>query len=55
MTWQFTLVQGNVDLHAIGWLLVGSIPGIWISSRFTCGSLRTRSGSVSPACSRSAA
>jgi hypothetical protein len=29
------LVQGNVDLHAMGWLLVGSIPGIWISSRFT--------------------
>jgi uncharacterized membrane protein YfcA len=29
------LVQGNVDLHAMGWLLLGSIPGIWISSRFT--------------------
>jgi len=29
------LVQGNVDLHAMGWLLIGSIPGIWISSRFT--------------------
>ena len=29
------LVQGNVDLHAMAWLLIGSIPGIWLSSRFT--------------------
>jgi LPXTG-motif cell wall-anchored protein len=29
------LVQGNVDLHATAWLLLGSIPGIWLSSRFT--------------------
>jgi hypothetical protein len=29
------LVQGNVDLHAMVWLLLGSIPGIWISSRYT--------------------
>jgi hypothetical protein len=29
------LVQGNVDLHAIAWLLLGSVPGIWIASRFT--------------------
>jgi uncharacterized protein len=29
------LVQGNVDLRAIAWLLLGSIPGIWIASRFT--------------------
>jgi uncharacterized membrane protein YfcA len=29
------LVQGSVDLHATAWLLLGSIPGIWISSRFT--------------------
>jgi uncharacterized membrane protein YfcA len=29
------LIQGNVDLHAMGWLLLGSVPGIWISSRFT--------------------
>src|SRR6476469_4151137 len=29
------LVQGNVDLHAMAWLLLGSIPGVWISSRFT--------------------
>jgi uncharacterized protein len=29
------LAQGNVDLGAIGWLLLGSVPGIWISSRFT--------------------
>ena len=29
------LVQGNVDLHAMAWLLLGSVPGIWIASRFT--------------------
>src|SRR5881275_703009 len=29
------LVQGNVDLHATAWLLLGSIPGIWFASRFT--------------------
>jgi uncharacterized protein len=29
------LVSGNVDLHAMAWLLVGSIPGVLISSRFT--------------------
>src|SRR6266508_4728288 len=29
------LAQGNVDLHAMSWLLLGSIPGIWIASRFT--------------------
>jgi uncharacterized membrane protein YfcA len=29
------LVQGNVDLHAMVWLLLGSVPGIWIASRFT--------------------
>ena len=29
------LVAGNVDLHATAWLLLGSIPGILISSRFT--------------------
>jgi uncharacterized membrane protein YfcA len=29
------LVQGNVDLHAIAWLLLGSIPGILIASKFT--------------------
>jgi uncharacterized membrane protein YfcA len=29
------LVQGNVDLHAMAWLLLGSIPGIWLSSRYT--------------------
>jgi uncharacterized membrane protein YfcA len=29
------LVQGNVNLHAMAWLLLGSIPGIWISSRYT--------------------
>jgi uncharacterized protein len=29
------LVQGNVDLRAMLWLLLGSIPGIWFASRFT--------------------
>lgn len=29
------LVQGNVDLRAMSWLLLGSIPGVWISSRYT--------------------
>jgi uncharacterized membrane protein YfcA len=29
------MVAGNVDYHATGWLLVGSIPGVLISSRFT--------------------
>jgi uncharacterized membrane protein YfcA len=29
------LAQGNVDLRAMSWLLLGSIPGIWIASRFT--------------------
>jgi uncharacterized membrane protein YfcA len=29
------LAQGNVDLSAMFWLLLGSIPGIWIASRFT--------------------
>jgi uncharacterized membrane protein YfcA len=29
------LVRGNVDLHAMAWLLVGSIPGILIASKFT--------------------
>jgi uncharacterized protein len=29
------LAQGNVDLHAMFWLLLGSVPGIWIASRFT--------------------
>src|SRR5438477_1375435 len=29
------LVQGNVDLHVMAWLLLGSVPGIWVASRFT--------------------
>jgi uncharacterized membrane protein YfcA len=29
------LIQGNVDLHAMAWLLVGSVPGILIASQFT--------------------
>jgi hypothetical protein len=29
------LVGGNVDLNATGWLLLGSIPGVLISSKFT--------------------
>src|ERR671937_1118618 len=27
------LVQGNVDLHAMAWLLVGSVPGILLASK----------------------
>jgi uncharacterized membrane protein YfcA len=29
------LVAGNVNLHAMAWLLVGSIPGVLLSSGFT--------------------
>jgi uncharacterized membrane protein YfcA len=29
------LVAGNVDLHAMAWLLVGSIPGVLIGSQLT--------------------
>jgi uncharacterized membrane protein YfcA len=29
------LVRGNVDLHAIGWLLIGSIPGVLIGSHLS--------------------
>lgn len=28
------LLAGNVDLHAAGWLLVGSVPGVLLTSRF---------------------
>jgi uncharacterized membrane protein YfcA len=28
------LIVGDVDLHAVVWLLVGSVPGILISSRY---------------------
>lgn len=44
------LVAGNVDLHATAWLLLGSIPGVLVSSRFTVrlpdGALRTTLGTV---------
>jgi uncharacterized protein len=29
------LIRGNVDVHAIAWLLVGSVPGILLASKFT--------------------
>jgi uncharacterized membrane protein YfcA len=29
------LLHGNVDLHAMGWLLVGSIPGVLIGSHLS--------------------
>jgi hypothetical protein len=29
------LVAGNVDLHAMAWLLLGSIPGVLLTSQFT--------------------
>jgi len=28
-------IAGNVDLGAVGWLLIGSIPGVLIGSQFT--------------------
>ncbi|MGZ4360476.1 MAG: hypothetical protein ACXVZW_11935, partial [Gaiellaceae bacterium] len=31
------LAFGNVDLHAIAWLLLGSVPGILIGSQLTVG------------------
>ena len=44
------LIGGNVDLHATAWLLVGSIPGVLITSRFTVALpdvlLRTALGTV---------
>jgi len=44
------LIGGNVDLHATAWLLVGSIPGVVITSRFTVALpdvlLRTSLGTV---------
>jgi uncharacterized membrane protein YfcA len=44
------LVAGNVDLHATAWLLLGSIPGVLLSSRFTVrlpdGALRATLGTV---------
>ena len=49
-------IAGNVDLHAVGWLLIGSIPGVLIGSHY---SVRIPGGagcvSRSPTCSRSAA
>jgi hypothetical protein len=29
------LFAGNVDLHAMGWLLLGSVPGILLASQLT--------------------
>ncbi len=29
------LMIGNVDLHATGWLLIGSVPGVLLGGRFT--------------------
>jgi hypothetical protein len=29
------LVAGNVDLHAMGWLLTGSVPGVLLTSHLT--------------------
>ena len=29
------LVHGNVDLHAMSWLLVGSIPGVFVGSHLS--------------------
>ena len=44
------LVHGNVDLHAMGWLLLGSIPGVLFASKLTVrvpeGALRVGLGTV---------
>jgi uncharacterized protein len=44
------LVHGNVDLHAMAWLLLGSIPGILFASKLTVrvpeGALRVGLGTV---------
>ncbi|MFL5963679.1 MAG: TSUP family transporter [Gaiellaceae bacterium] len=29
------VIHGNVDLHAMAWLLVGSIPGVLLGSHFS--------------------
>src|ERR671927_274759 len=29
------LIRGNVDLHAMAWLLIGSVPGILVASKLT--------------------
>src|SRR5690242_11022638 len=29
------IIAGNVDMHAVGWLLVGSIPGVLIGSHYS--------------------
>jgi uncharacterized membrane protein YfcA len=29
------IVAGNVDMHAVGWLLIGSIPGVLIGSHYS--------------------
>jgi uncharacterized membrane protein YfcA len=44
------LVHGNVDLHAMAWLLLGSIPGVLFASKLTVkvpeGALRVGLGTV---------
>jgi uncharacterized membrane protein YfcA len=44
------LIHGNVDLHAMFWLLLGSIPGVLFTSRFAVrvpdGALRVGLGTV---------
>ena len=44
------LVHGNVDVGAMGWLLLGSIPGVLLASQFTVrvpeGALRVGLGAV---------
>src|SRR5262249_39511840 len=29
------VIAGNVDMHAVGWLLIGSIPGVLIGSHYS--------------------
>ena len=44
------LVAGNVDLRTMGWLLIGSIPGVLLTSQFTLQSPTERSAWRLPRC-----
>ena len=47
-------IAGNVDMHAVGWLLIGSIPGVLIGSHYSVRIPEACCGSRSPTCWRSA-
>ncbi len=44
---------GNIDFSILGWLLLGSIPGVLIGGRLTLSIPEQRLGSCSPVCSAS--